>query len=216
MLTRARAAVLVFAGLTLAACGSIHPGDAAVVDGQSISMKTFERTARLFCERALIEVKQQGQSSIPNDQVRQQAIVNLVKVIVARDVAKQEGVSLAKEEYELPAAQIENIRKEYPNDEDAKTVESIYEGINETGAIAIALGEKSSGITRTAENQNQLYSEGSEEIQKALKDHDIEISPRFGVSDTLKLLNRTGSVSVPDVNYKAPTDEELPPAQRCA
>lgn len=216
MLTRARVVVLAFAALTLAACGSIHPGDAAVVDGQAISMAKFDRSARLLCDVSLREAASQGQSSLPNEQVRRQAIVNLVTVMVARDLAKQKGVTPDKALYELPPSQVASIVKAYPDDEDAKAVESIYEDFNETIEIAIGLGEQSTGLTRTDENQEQLITEGQAAIQKAFKDHDVKFAPRFGLSGSLKDLGPSGSISVPEVDFDAPTDKELPSAQRCA
>jgi len=216
MWTRVRVVALGAAALTLAACGSIHPGDAAVVDGQAISMKTFDKNARLLCDVSLRQAKAQGQDSLPNDQVRRQAIVNLVSVVVARDIAKQKGITPDKATYELPASQVERIAKAFPNAEDAATVVSIYEDFNETIEIATQLGEQSSGVSRTDENQQQLAAEGQDEIQKAFKDHDVKFAPLFGLSGTLKDLGPTGSLSVPDPTLDTSTDTVLPPAQRCA
>lgn len=216
MLTRARVVVLAIAVLSLTACGNIHPGDAAVVDGHAISMSKFDQSARLLCEVSLRDAQSQGQKSLPNDQVRRQAIVNLVTVIVARDLAKQKGVTPNKSTYELPADQVASITKAFPKGSDAKAVESIYEDYNETVEIAIALGEQSTGLTRSDENQRQLVSEGQTAIQKAFKEHDVKFAPRFGLSGSLKDLGPTGSVSVSKVRLDAPNETELPLTQRCA
>lgn len=217
MWARVRAATLGFAALTLAACGNIHPGDAAVVDGHSISMAKFDKTARVYCELELrIQAQSGGQTELPNAEVRRNAIRNLVTVIVARDLAKLKGVTPDKQTYQRPEAELKDIAKVFPKGDDAKTIKTLFENDAEIAAIAIALAEQSSGVARTDENQDQLFSEGQAAIQKAFKDHDVKFSPRFGLSDTLKDLGPTGSLSVAEVNFEAPTENELPAAQRCA
>ncbi|GAA3515113.1 hypothetical protein GCM10022234_07590 [Aeromicrobium panaciterrae] len=218
MLTRARLVVLALAALALAACGSIHPGDAAVVDGTAISMKTFDTNARLYCELSLRGAAQQGvqSPSVPNEEVRRHAISDLVTVIVARDLAKQKGVTPDVKSYKRSSAEIKAIAEVFPRGDDAKTVTTILENDAEISAIAIALAEQSTGLTLTDDNQQQLFTTGREMIDKAFKDHDVKLAPRFGLSGTLKDLAPTGSVSVSEVGFDAPTDEELPPEQRCA
>ena len=216
MWNRARSAVLGLTALTLAACGSIHPGDAAVVDDQAISMAKFDKTARIYCELTLLSAKQQGVTSVPNAQVRRQAISDLVTVIVARDLARQKGVTPGKQLYELSASQLKDIAKAFPKGDDAETVESAIENSQEIAAIAIALGEGSSGTTATAENQQELSSAGQADITAAFKDHDVSFAPRFGLSGRLNDLGPTGSLSVSSVGSDAPAEDKLPAAQRCA
>lgn len=218
MLTRARAAVLVVAALTLAACGSIHPGDAAVVDDHSISMVTFDKTARIYCELTLLTAQQQGveDPSVPNNEIRRQAVSDLVTVIVARELAKQKGVTPDKQTYELSATQLKEIAKGFPKGDDAEVVETAIENSQEIVATAIALGEGSAGVARTDENEAELTSVGQEAITDAFKDHDVKFAPRFGLSGNMKDLGPTGSLSVSEVSFDAPTDEQLPAAQRCA
>lgn len=218
MLTRARLVVLALAALALTACGNIHPGDAAVIDGKAISMKSFEKNARMYCQVELQLQRQGGTAkpTLPNNEVRAHAITDLITVRVARDLARQKGVTPAKQTYERPADEIATLETLFPDGDDAKTVRTILENNGEIRAIAVALGEQSTGQSATEANQEELQSAGYEAITKAIKKHDIEISPRFGVSDTLKLLNKTGSVSVSEAGFDAPTDTELPPEQRCA
>jgi len=217
MWTRARAVALGATALTLAACGgNIHPGDAAVVDDRSISMATFDKTARIYCELTLLSAQEQGVPSVPNAEVRRQAISDLVTVIVARDVAKLKGVTPGKQTYELSASQLKEIGAAFPKGDDAETVESVIEDSQEIVAIAIALGEQSTGTVRSAENEAVLMSEGQAVIQKTFKDREVRFAPRFGLSGTRKDLGPTGSLSVAEITFDAPTDDELPTAQRCA
>ncbi len=216
MWTRIRAVVLGAAALTLAACGSIHPGDAAVVDDQAISMATFDKTARIYCELTLLSAREQGLTSVSNSEVRRQTISDFVTVIVARDLAKLKGVTPKTQTYELTASQIRQIEGAFPDGDDAETVETAIEQSQEILAIAIALGEQSTGVARTDENQDQLAAEGQTAILKAFKDHDVKFAPRFGLSGGMEDLGSTGSLSVAAVPSDAPADDKLPPAQRCA
>src|SRR5687768_10412802 len=114
MLTRARAAVLLVAALTLASCGGIHPGDAAIVDGHSISMAKFDKTARVYCKLTLLSAKEQGVMSVPNSDVRRQTISDLVTILVARDLAKEEGITVDKKLYELTPDQVKEVGTAFP------------------------------------------------------------------------------------------------------
>lgn len=215
MLTRARLAVLALVALSLAACSNIHPGDAAVVDGHSISMSKFDKTARIYCELTLISAKQQGVTSVPNADIRRQTISDLVTIYVARDLAKKEGITPDRQSYELTAAQLKLIAADF-NGDDAETVEFAIENSQEIAVIATALAEKASGTVATEDNASQMAEVGQAAIVAAFKDHDVKFAPRFGLSDTMKDLGPTGSLSVANIDFEAPSDDELPAAQRCA
>ncbi|KRC66297.1 hypothetical protein ASE12_16970 [Aeromicrobium sp. Root236] len=215
MLTRARAAVLVLAGLTLAACGNVHPGAAAVVDDQTISMKTLDKTAEAYCTLTLASAKSQGATVPGNADVRRQTVTTLVSLVVARKLAKQEDVTPKPAEYELTTQQEDQISKAFPDD-NADELKKLIEKGQELSAISVALGEKSTGQARTADNVSQLAEAGQAEITKAFKDNDVKFAPRFGLSNTTaKTVADTGSLAV------APSDgddkaDALPKAQRCS
>ncbi len=216
MLTRARAALIIAATLTLAGCGSIHPGDAAVVDDHAISMSTFDETARVYCKLTLLSAQEQGITSVSNSDVRRQTISDLVTIHVARDLAEEHGITPDKQAYELSGAQIQEIAEAFPEGDDAENIEFAIENSQEISAIAIALAEKSTGEVMSQENAVQLAEIGEAEIKAAFKDHDVEVSPRFGLSSTLKEIGPSGSLSVANVDFEAPTADELPADQRCA
>src|SRR5689334_10048238 len=163
MLTRARAAVLVLAGLTLAACGNVHPGAAAVVDDQTISMKTLDKTAEAYCTLTLASAKSQGATVPGNADVRRQTVTTLVSLVVARKLAKQEDVTPRPAEYELTTQQEDQISKAFPDD-NADELKKLIEKGQELSAISVALGEKSTGQARTADNVSQLAEAGQAEI----------------------------------------------------
>ena len=216
MLNRARAAVLLVVALTLAACGNIHPGDAAVVDGHSISMSQFDKTARIYCKLTLIAANEQGVTSVSNTEIRRQTISDLVTIRVARDLAEKEGVKPDKKSYELTADQLKLIAADFSKGDDAETVELALENAQEIEAITVALGEKAVGAKVTDENVSQVSQAGQAAILAAFKDHEVKFAPRFGLSGTMKELGPTGSLSATNIDFEAPVGDELPAAQRCA
>jgi hypothetical protein len=215
MLTRARAAALALAGLTLAACGNIHPGAAAVVDGQTISMKTLDQTADVYCKLTLLSAQQQGATSPSNADMRRQAASTLVSLVIGRKLAKEQGLQIDPADFELTSDQQAQVAKTFPGADDLAHIERLIEQSQELSEISLALGEKVTGQQRSNENQAQLGAAGQAEITKAFKANDVKFSPRFGLSNTsAKAVADTGSLSVApaDLGDRAP----LPPAQTCS
>lgn len=215
MLNRARAVALGIAGLTLAACGNIHPGDAAVVDGESISMKTLNDTAAVYCTLTLASAQQQGVTTVPNSDVRRQAVTSLVSMVVARKLAKDKGIEVEPSRYDLTTSQEQQIAKAFPKD-DAEKIGKAIEDSQEVSEIAIALGETSTGEKRTDTNEADLAQAGQEEITKAFADNGVKFAPRFGLDATTKAISDTGSLSVAQVDLDKKSEDELPAAQRCS
>ena len=216
MPTRARAAVLVLAGLTLAACGNVHPGAAAVVDDQTISMKTLDTTAKAYCALASASATSQGATLPSNADVRRQTVTTLVSLVVARKLAKDEGVTPRPAEYELTAEQEDQVAKSFAKAKNLDEIKKLFEQGQELSSIAVALAEKSTGQARTQENISQLAAAGQAEITKAFKDNDVEFAARFGLSNTTaKTVAATGSLSVAPTDLGEDKPDQLPPAQRC-
>jgi hypothetical protein len=213
-MNRARAAVLALAGLTLAACGNVHPGAAAVVDGQSISMKTLNTTAAAYCAVSLLSA--QGATPPDNAEVRRQAVTTLVSLVVARKLADEQGVTPKPSAYELTAAQEAQVAKAFQKRHDLAEINELIEQSQELSAISVALGEKSTGQLPTAENGPQLAQVGQAEVVKAFKANDVTFAPRFGLSNTTgKTVASTGSLSVAPVDLGENAPDQLPAAQRC-
>lgn len=213
MLTRTRIAVLVLVGMTLAACGNVHPGAAAVVDGQTISMKSLDTSAKALCTLAL--ASSQGGAPPANADVRRQAVSTLVSLVVARKLAKEEGVTPKPADYELTSDQERQVAKAFPDEKNLGEINKLIEQSQELSAISLALGQKVTGQAPTADTADQIGAAGQAEIAKAFKKNDVEFAPRFGLSDTsAKVVSDTGSLSVAKVTDAKPGS--LPAAQRCS
>lgn len=215
MLTRSRVVLLVLALVSLGACGAVHPGDAAVVDGRSISMRTLDETATAYCALTINAAKQQGVTTVSNTDIRRQAVTALVSVVVARKLADSEGLTIKRSSYELSTAQRDQIEKAFPA-EDIDDLTQAIEDSQEVSAIAVALAAKASGTTPTAANQAQLAEAGQRAITAAFRDNDVQFSPRFGLSPSGAPRSATGTLAVSPTDLEAPAAEELPDSQRCS
>ena len=212
-MTRARAAVLVLAGVTLAACGNVHPGAAAVVDDQTISMKSVDKSAKALCTIAL--ANPQRTAAISNADIRRQAVSTLVSLVVARKLADKEGITPKPADYELTNDQEGQVAKAFPKEKNLGEVTKLIEQDRELQTISLAMGQKVTGQVPTPDNAAQLGAAGQAEITKAFKDNDVEFAPRFGLSNTsAKVITSTGSLSVTKAAAAKP--DQLPAAQRCS
>lgn len=215
MLTRARVVVLALAALPLAACSTVHPGSAAVVDGHSISMRTLDSTAAAYCTLTADAAKQQGITTVSNAKVRRQAIVGLVSLVVARRLADSEGIQIEPSSYQLTSSQRAQLAKQFPTS-DADELGRAIEDSQEVSAIAVALAVKDTGQPATQDTESQLADMGQATILKAFPRNDVKFAPRFGLSPSAGARADTGSISVTPVDLEAPVDEELPADQRCS
>ncbi|MEV7395539.1 hypothetical protein [Aeromicrobium sp. NPDC092404] len=217
MLTRARAAVLVLAVLTLGGCGSTHPGAAAVVDDKTISMKSVDETAEVYCLNSILAAKEQGAApSEDNAEIRRQAVARTVSLIVARKLADEEGVARPEPaSYEVPDSDLDRVAAAYKGI-DPKVVAQVIEDSRELFELQVALGAKAAGQPVTEENSEQLAGAGQTVIIKAFKDYDVDFAPRFGLSDSAETVAATGSLSAAPTDLGEDEPNQLPAAQRCS
>ena len=138
----------------------------------------------------------------------------LVSLVIARKLADEEGITPKAADYELTAVQESTAAKSFPG-VDPDVVATTIEDFQELSLIRIALGEKVTGQTATAETADQVAAAGQAEITKAFKGNDVEFAPRFGLSNTgANSAPTTGSLSVSGTAGAEPG--KLPAAQRCS
>lgn len=210
----ARAAVLVVAGLALASCSDVHPGSAAVVDGESISMKTIDDASVAYCQLALAVAAQQGVEAISKADTRRQSVADLINLEVARKVVNDRDLEIDSKSFAITEEQRGQILQAFPKG-DRKEITAAIARSQETYTIIIALGEAATGDKATEENIPEIEAAGQQEIAKAVKSADVEIDPRFGLDDTTKQVASSGSLSVPAVAEDA-DPAKLPASQRCS
>jgi hypothetical protein len=207
--------LLVLALVSLGACGAAHPGDAAVVDGRSISMRTLDDTATAYCALTINAAKQQGVDAVSNTDIRRQAVTGLVSLVVARKLAASEDLAIKPSSYQVSTAQRDQIEKAFPS-EDVDELVKALEDSQEVTAIAVALAAKATGTAPTEGNQSQLAQAGQQAITSAFRDNDVQFSPRFGLSPSGAARADTGTLAVSPTDLEAPAAEELPDTQRCS
>ncbi|MEO6472661.1 MAG: hypothetical protein ABIR57_11850 [Aeromicrobium sp.] len=209
-----RLAILGIVAASMTACGTVHPGSAAIVDGQTISMKTADKASAAYCRLALVVAAQQGAKEVSAADTRRQSVTDLVMFEVAKKVAKRHHLVIDPATYLLTEKQRAQVAQAFPHG-DLKQIRDAIERSQQTYAITIALGEESTGEKVTATTQSALESVGQSVITKSYKSSDISIDPRFGLDSTTKQIAQTGSLSVPE--GEEPTDlSALPASQRCS
>lgn len=200
--------------LVLAGCGGTHPGAAAVVDDEVVSMSTVDDATDAYCRLNLLRAEQQGVTSIPGEQVRREALLEIVLAGVAEKVAEAEGIVVRPSDVELSPAERTEVETLFEG-ADTELVEAIERG-RFTAAVAEELGARSTGEEPTAENGQELLEAGSTVLLAALDVADATFDPRFGLSGQGEVVARTGSLAVSDdvLDENAPVD--APATQTCS
>lgn len=201
--------------VVLSGCGSVHPGDAAVVEGTEISMSAADETAAAYCAVSLISAKQQGINELSGAETRRQAVSDLVTHAVAQRVAKAEGIEADPKLYELTDDQLAQIQEAFKDSNPDQVVKAILMA-QEAYALTIALGERAAGMELNDNNGEVIQAAGESTLVKAMEKLDIEVDDRFGLDDLTVQISDTGSLSVDEENLAATPVEELPATQRCA
>lgn len=150
-------AALSLAGLALlAACGTTHPGAAAVVEGTRIEINDVDQAAAALCSA------QPAQQVADSAQARAEVLQTYIARLVVRDLAEDEGVEVPRSDWVLTAAQREQVR-EVAGDDAAVLVDFI-EAQQEAAALAEALG-----------------ADVADRIEEAAAD--VDVDPRFELGD---------------------------------
>ncbi len=202
------------AAMLMAACGTVHTGSAAVVDGDTISMKTADAASMAHCRLSVVLAKQQGGAQVSAADSRRQAVTNLVVDKVAHDIVKRDGLRVDPAKVVLTNQQIIQVEAAFHKRE-VGPIRTALERSQYIYLAMVALGEQETGLTISAQTQAQVENAGQAALRKAVKDSKIAIDPRFGLNGMTTQIAQTGSLSVPQ-NDKASTPTGLPPAQRCS
>lgn len=189
-----RAARLAPAALLLAACTQVHPGAAAVVDGERIGFDEVDSTARAYCELTTL----QGATPDPVT-LRQQALADRVTLDVARGLADARGVVVPRSAWIVPVADREALAAALP-DADTHAVIEAAELNGRLYATLEALGAPA-GSPEAAREQGRAL------VADEIATLDVEVDPRLGLDESLQQAGGTGalSVQVGDVDRPAVT-----------
>jgi hypothetical protein len=179
-------AVVAAAGLLLTGCGGslgIHPGAAATVGDQTVSMTKIDDTTKSFCI-AYVKQSQQSQQGatgpLPMGTFRSYVASSLAQRLLGRELADQYSVEPAAD-YQRQVDQYEQGLAASPADErDAVVQVAAAQAYLQN--VQISIGQLLTGNTGTsnAEVKAQLQ-RGEVATQDWLNDHDVSIDPVFGI-----------------------------------
>jgi len=183
---------LLVAAFALAACGSIHPGAAAVVDGDTISMRTLDRTADAMC---VVQARTQQQTQpIDNAQVKRDAAVLLVLEKASAATVRDEGIAVDPKLAAVPGDAEASIRKAFGAHAD--DVLALVKDQQRVYAELIAIGSDSTGQTPNADILDPLARAGQQIVAARYDDLDVSFAPRLGLSKKGAATGGVGSLSV--------------------
>ncbi|WP_293781658.1 SurA N-terminal domain-containing protein [uncultured Aeromicrobium sp.] len=208
MSARSRLVVLAVVAMALAGCGPVQPGSAAVVGDTRISMAEADEVSEGYCALSLATATAQGASSLPNGDVRRQALSLLIMESVAEQVAEQEGIGVPTPG--LSDEETEQARQLFGENTDL--VVSTIARNERALAVATQLAEHELGARAEQMSEQQLAQAGQQLLLERAGEVDIEIDPRFGMSGVGEVVAATGSLSVPGPVIEG---QELPDALTC-
>jgi hypothetical protein len=174
---------LALVGLVLSGCSSIgiHPGSAAVVGDESLSMSKIDDTATLYCKAYLPQIQQSSTAVIPMRLLRQYVAASLSQRLLGEQLATQYDVQPGSQ-YTTRIGQIEQQFATAAPDA-KKAVVDVEGGDPYLQTVQVAIGQKlladSGQPPGTAKAALQR---GEVATQDWLKTHSISIDPVFGVA----------------------------------
>ena len=185
------AAVMLAAGITVAACGSVKMGAAAITTSQRISTTTLS-TQVANLNTAYQAHKKQVQLQYPASEMPQQVLSWLVRFQVGDQLAAQHGITVSPTEAQEALAAIAASIKQNGSNE-TLTEAAVANGLppdmlDELGryqAIETKLLNRLDGgqePTSTA-GQQALQNEYNKTQCQAAKSLNIQINPQFGAFD---------------------------------
>ena len=221
------AALALLLAVGLSGCGvagaDFHPGVAAQVGDESITVSQVDSVASSYCS-AITNQLQSNNQVLPMNYLRTGVASRLTLVAAAKQFAADKGVS-AGAQYDQKVAQLHGAVTSLPQDQqDAViTIESSADYI--TG-VEQAVGKqelKAQGTTKASAADEAAA--GKKAFSAWLADQSISIDPQFGlkieqdqtvptdtsISYALSDTARSGAASTPDQTYAA----GLPASNRC-
>jgi hypothetical protein len=222
---------LAAAGLALSGCGSsigIHPGSAAVIGAESVSMDKIDSTSTLYCKAYVASQQQQSAQQqsgpVPMGLFRSYVAGSLAKRLLGEQLADQYAVQPASG-YQSQVSQLTSALASAPSDE-RQAVIDVAAADAYLQNVQVAVGQKLTGNEgQSNADIKAALQRGQVATQDWLNDHDAVIDPVFALSvDGGKFTRRQDQTSYalstfaaegvkqqPDQSYSA----ALPAAQRC-
>jgi hypothetical protein len=229
--------VAALAGLLLTGCGSslgIHPGSAAVVGGETLSMGNIDDTATLYCQAYVTNSQQQSQQTpsqsgpIPMSSFRSYVASSLTKRLLGRELADQYAVKPASG-YQSAVSRYQQALASSPADQRDAVIE-VAAADAYLQNVQVAIGQQLTGSAgQSNDDIRAALQRGEVATQDWLNDHDAAIDPVFGIAvdggrfspdrdQTSYPLSPLASAGAQAAGQQGPPDSytsALPPSQLC-
>lgn len=174
------------ASLFLSGCGAsvgIHPGAAAVVGDESVSLNKVDTTTTRFCQAYLPTIQQSSQSGpVALKLLRQFVALSLTQRLLGEQLAAAYDVEPTKQ-YDSEIAQIQSqFAKSKP--ELRAAVLDVNGGSPYLQTVQVAIGRKLDPTTDGDSNKQlkAALQRGRVATQDWLGSHDIHLDPVFGIA----------------------------------
>ncbi|MGA8248667.1 MAG: hypothetical protein WB797_17295 [Nocardioides sp.] len=175
---------LAVVGLVLSGCGAsvgIHPGSAAVVGDESLSMSRIDDTTALYCKAYLPQIQQSSTKLIPMRLLRQYVAASLSQRLLGEQLASEYDVRPTSQYTQ----RIDQIEQQFASaSADAKkAVVDVEGGDAYLQTVQVAIGQKLLAASgRSAGSVKAALERGQVATQDWLTTHTIRIDPVFGVA----------------------------------
>jgi hypothetical protein len=210
--------------LALAACGSgVGPGQAAQVDGQSISVKEVDQLARVICA-----TQSQGESaSSPTSAVRALALNVLMSIRVGEGIGDVDSVDQQQVSQSVQAAQ--QARGLVAKGDRELFDQVVRDQTRAQLAVADEAAKQVQASGGDPTDQNALQAAAAKLQADYVDKADVKVAPRFGRITGGQLVAGDGSLSVPvsakarsfkggssDDPFGMGSTADVPASQRCS
>jgi len=222
---------LAVAALALTGCGSslgVHPGAAAVVGAETLSMSKIDSTTTLYCKAYVASSQQQSSQQqsgpAPMGLFRSYVAGSLAKRLLGEQLADEYSVQPAAG-YESQVSQIRTALASAPADQRDAVID-VASSDAYLQNVQVAIGQQLTGNSGSSNADLKAALErGQVATQDWLDDHDAFVDPVFSISvdggKFTRQLDQTsyalssfasqGAQTTPDDSYTS----ALPAAQRC-
>lgn len=170
-------------GLLLSGCGGslgVHPGSAAVVGSETLSMNKIDDTTKLYCQAYLPQIQQSQQGVIPLRLLRQFVAASLSQHLLGQQLATQYAVAPGS----AYANHMNQVASQFASAApDVKRAVLEVEGGNPyLQNVQVAIGRKLMAASGQKGGVQAALQRGQVATQDWLKTHPITLDPVFGVA----------------------------------
>lgn len=223
-------AVTLAAAGGLSGCGSelspdVHPGRAAVVDGQDVSFEQVDELSDQFCEwqRPVLESRK---VSLPMSYIRTVAVDSFVDDIVLRAWADEQGLD-SEEALKVAEERAESFADEQRAGQGAELGDDVVDLLTRFEYQFLILEYAGRAEVGAQAEPAAAAAAGAKVIEEFREDLDVSVDPRFGSADPQTgaftapagLLSVSGGGGLADVANPEEFDQDyvgsLPASQRC-